>query len=627
MCGIAGSYSRGNSPGEQSDVVERMVGSLRHRGPDAVGYLRDSPLSMGMARLSIIDVAGGDQPLFNEDGQVAVICNGEIYNHDILRKELESAGHRLATGSDVEVIAHLYEEHGDQCFSRLHGMYAVALWDMPRRRLVLARDRLGIKPLFYAIGADGAVMFASEIKAFRSAGTIPLSLDMEALDRYFTFGYVPAPSTIYKEIRRLPAGHLLICDESGANVQRFWQLPSPRQASSTLLEDEDALLGLLRNAVRSQLMSEVPLGAFLSGGIDSSLIVALMSQESSAPVRTFTLGFSGHQKGYLDERVYAREISAQYGTVHTELEVSPEFETVLDEIVEAFDEPFADDSVIPSYYICKLARQHVTVALTGLGGDELFGGYERYLGMHVSSAYGRLPSFLRARAIPALVGKLPDRDLGPMNMDRLKRFVKGGTQSDATRYLGYLSVVTPELKNVLYAGQRWPRRGAELDTILTSTFDSASDAVDAALRYDLLTYLPDDVLALTDRLSMQHSLELRVPFLDEDVVSYAAALPSDLKVRGTTKKFLLRRVASRFLPPSVMNHRKQGFASPMAQWLRTGKEKYIRDALSPQKIAAHGLFDSAVIATMVEQHLAHKESHYRALFTLLMFQKWFERFR
>ena len=344
------------------------------------------------------------------------------------------------------------------------------------------------------------------------------------------------------------------------------------------------------------------------------------------PARTFTLGFAGRNDGYLDERVYAREVSDRFKTIHTELEVAPDFEGTIDEIVEAFDEPFADDSVIPTFYICKLARQHVKVALTGLGGDELFGGYERYLGIDLSTIYQRIPSAVRTQLLEPVAARLPEREIGMFKTNRLKRFVRGVSQSPQDRYFSYLSVLSRSLKRDLYTSELSAQPPGTLEALDTWRGDWSQDPLDAALRYDLCTYLPDDVLALTDRLSMHHSLELRVPFLDESVVAFAAALPSQMKVHLGTKKYLLRRVAARLLPKSILNHRKQGFASPMAQWLRSGKQDFIAGMLAPERLAKHGFFNPEIVQEMIKAHTERRESHHRELFALLMFQRWFERF-
>jgi asparagine synthase (glutamine-hydrolysing) len=625
MCGIAGLWSGTGDIERRRPEVERMIGALQHRGPDDRGLYVGTRAAIGMTRLSIVDLASGHQPLSSEDGRIVVVCNGEIYNHEELRRDLAAKGHALRSRSDVEVVAHLYEEYGTRFVEHLRGMFAIALWDATRERLVLARDRIGIKPLFYA-NRGGTLLFGSEIKALMRGGTLRGSLDRDALDAYLTFGYIPCPLTIYEEIRKLEPGHLLICDATGVEITPYWRLSCDAEADG----DEDTLargfIDRFRGAVQSHLMSDVAVGAFLSGGVDSGLIVALMAECHGAPVKTFTAGFHSSGGGYLDERPYARMISRRYGTQHVELEIEPKLDEVLDEVVTAFDEPFADDSVIPSYYICKLARSEVTVGLTGLGGDELFGGYERHLGLQLGALYGRVPSPVR-RLLLSLLNRLPERRDGHHTVNHLKRFARAAHLAPSPRYLGYLSVFDAPLRERLCAreGRAGGADGAGTDMRFFES-RSGSDLLARALHHDTHTYLPDDVLALTDRLSMHHSLELRVPFLDHPLVEFCAAIPSRLKIRGLTKKYLLKKAARAYLPAEVLDHRKQGFASPMAAWLRGALKTYVTDALSPRRLAQHGLFDAGLVGTLLDEHMSRRESRDRQLFTLLMFQKWHERY-
>jgi len=622
MCGIAGLWG---SPADLLDrraEVEAMVGALHHRGPDDRGLYVGTRAAIGMTRLSIVDLTSGHQPLSNEDGRIVVVCNGEIYNHAELRRTLAARGHAFKSHSDVEVISHLYEEYGLHFVDHLRGMFALALWDAARERLVLARDRIGIKPLFYARQGT-RLLFGSEIKAV-ARGTRGLTLDRDAMDAYLTFGYIPAPLTIYQEIRKLEPGHLLVCDHSGVSTTPYWHLA--HEAASDA--DEESLsrefVSRFRDAVRSHLMSDVSVGAFLSGGVDSGLVVALMAECQDAPVRTFTAGFRSSGGGFLDERPYARMISRRYATQHTELEIEPRLDEVLDDVVSTFDEPFADDSVIPSYYICKLARSAVTVSLTGLGGDELFGGYDRYLGLQLGALYGRLPAPVRRLAL-SFMNRLPESRGGHHAVNHLKRFVRAAHLAPAPRYLGYLSVFDKGLRERVCTPH--PEHGGNAATDMRFFASrEGGDLLASALHHDIHTYLPDDVLALTDRLSMRHSLELRVPFLDHSLVEFCAGIPSRLKIRRLTKKYLLKKAARQFLPADVLDHRKQGFASPMATWLRGALKTYVTDALSPARLARHGLFNPSAVRTLIDEHMHRRESRDRQLFTLLMFQKWHERY-
>jgi asparagine synthase (glutamine-hydrolysing) len=599
-----------------------MVSTLRHRGPDDDGFVHEAGFSMGMRRLSIVDIAGGHQPISNEDGTVTVVCNGEIYNHLDLRRQLEQSGHRFSTRSDVEVLAHLYEELGTSCVERLRGMFGFAIWDAARRRLVLGRDRLGIKPLYYALTPD-RLLFGSELKAIVASELVPLTIDEEAIDRFLTFGYVPAPLSIYREVRKLEPAHLLVYENGVGRFERYWDLRFRPDRESDARELADRFLAMLRDAVSSHLMGEVPLGAFLSGGIDSSLVVALMSEAMQRPVHTFTMAFGGSAGKGFDERDAARLVSRRYGTTHTEYEVEPSVEEAVTCAVEAFDEPFADDSVIPSYHICRLASRDVTVALTGLGGDELFAGYERHLGLELSLAYDRVPLVFRSAMAP-LGQALPEPRDGGNRVNHLKRFLRSSEEPPARRYLRYTTVMDDTLKDTLYKS---PALEATRNRNEVARFGAGPEAsaLSQALYHDSSTYLPDDILTLTDRLSMLHSLELRVPFLDHPLVEFCATIPDRFKIQGLAKKYLLRQVARPFLPAELMNRRKQGFGSPMASWFRHELKSYLCDALSQRKLERHDLFRPEAVRKLVSEHGSRRESHERPLFALLMFQQWWDR--
>lgn len=622
MCGIAGVYASREHPDRVREVVGEMVASLHHRGPNDRGFAYFGHFAMGMTRLSIVDVAGGHQPISSEDGTVTVICNGEIYNHEALRRQLLERGHRFATKSDVEVIVHLYEDVGVRCVEQLQGMFGFAIWDQRRQRLVIGRDRLGIKPLYYA-QSEGRLLFGSELKALVKSGLLSLSVDEVAIDRFLTFGYIPAPYSIYREVRKLEPGHVLVWENERATIERYWQLQFKPDLHRSEQEFAEEFLRLFSDAIGSHLMGEVPLGAFLSGGLDSSLLVALMSERMHSPVRTFTMGFGGSAGRHFDERPFARLVSDRYKTIHTEYEVQPKVDDVLATAVDAFDEPFADDSVIPSYYICKLAKQDVTVALTGLGGDELFGGYERYVGLKLSQTYERIPSPLR-RVIGPVAEALPEPKSGRNRINHLKRFVRSAGEIPARRYLQYITVVGEPLKTSLYAGLpvTVSQNGHGL-----ARFEAGPDAtiLGQALYNDICTYLPDDILALSDRLSMLQGLELRVPFLDHPLVEFCATIPDKFKIRNLTKKYLLRSVSAAYLPESILTHKKQGFGSPMASWLRHELRGYMADVLSEKNLAQHGLFDAGTVQRLMSEHVNHQESHDRPLFALLMFQKWWDR--
>lgn len=617
MCGIAGLWSPGVRAGELRPIVERMTSTLWRRGPDDDGFWCGDGVALGMRRLSIIDVAGGRQPIASEDGSIVAVCNGEIYNHLQLRRDLQSRGHRFATGSDVEVAIHLYEELCTGMLAHLRGMFGLAIWDARRAQLLVARDRLGIKPMF-VLERPGLLAFASELKALQATPWASRDVDEAGLDRYLARGYVPAPYTIFKGVRKLLPGHYLQVSASGSVMNPYWQLPPGIPAP---IDERDALEELerrLQEAVSSHLMSDVPLGAFLSGGVDSSLIVAMMTAGADRPVRTFTIGFGGQTAGFLDERPYARLTSQRYRTEHVEFEVKPDVEAVLDEVVEAFDEPFADDSVIPSYYICQLARQHVTVALTGLGGDELFGGYERHLGIALSDRLERLAPRQARQLAAALLERLPDSSGGSHRVDHLKRFARAWALDGHARYRSYLTVFDPAARAALLTTPSPPTEVA-----LPPIDDEPLLAW--ALRHDLLEYLPDDVLALTDRLSMWHSLELRVPFLDHPLVEFCQRVPVGFKVRGGSKKHLLKRLAGRWLPEEVLRHRKQGFEAPMATWLRRDLRDYVNSVLSPGRLSRYGLLRPDAVTELLAAHQEGRQRSSKQIFAILMLQKWLER--
>ena len=627
MCGICGYFGDGaRLPG---DALERMNRTLERRGPDDSGVFQGPGVGLAMRRLSIIDIAGGRQPIHNEDATVWVVFNGEIYNYRELRAELLQRGHRFATNSDTEVIVHLYEEYGDGFVQQLRGMFAFALWDAPRQRGLIVRDRLGIKPLFYA-QANGALLFGSEIKAVLASGIVGRELDSQALDAFFTFTYIPAPLTIHRGVRKLEPGHLLVWEGGRIEKRCYWDLDMAgvdSQADERLwLERFDAAIG---DAVESHLVSDVPVGAFLSGGIDSSLVVGFMSPRLADPVQTFTMGFDGARNPLIDERPLAARVAARYGCKSRDYAVQPDFREIVGDIVDAFDEPFADDSVIPSYYISQFTRRHVKVALSGLGGDELFAGYERYSGVLLGQHYSRLmPGPLHRRLIQPMVEQLPEPGRGGDRVDHIKRFAAAALQPPAERYLSYVSTVPAAERRRLFA----PDVARRIDFQATGRFITdpyercnAPDDVARALYVDMKTYLPEDILALSDRLSMWHSLELRVPLVDHKLVELSARLPSRHKINWRHKKVLLKRIAERYLPAEVMNHRKQGFESPMAAWLRTDLVGYARTVLGEGRLGKSGFFDSGYVATKLEEHLAGRRKNNKLLFSLIMFQEWLER--
>jgi asparagine synthase (glutamine-hydrolysing) len=627
VCGIAGLYSLTDDPLETPGLLERMTSSLTHRGPDECGYHRDARSALGHRRLSIIDLKSGQQPLYNEDHTVSVVFNGEIYNFEDIRRRLLERGHRFRTRSDTETIVHAYEEWGPSCVERFRGMFAFAIRDERRDTLFLARDRFGKKPLFYAT-YDGMFVFASEMKAILADPRFTREIDEEALAAYFTLSYIPAPRTIFKGICKLLPGHTITIRRGQIQQQRYWSLafnPNRRRREADVV---DELTDRIDEAVRIRLMSEVPLGAFLSGGIDSSAVVAFMAMSSPNPVNTFTIGFSGNTGSFDDERQYARMTSDRYRTQHYEYEVRPDLSGIIESIVRSFDEPFADDGAIPSYYVCKTAREHVTVALSGLGGDEAFLGYERYLGFRLGQWFNRVPAPVRSGVIRPLVGWLPEPRLGGNRINHLKRFVRAAVDDEARRYFGFVTKIAPEYRHRLF-GPNGGRTSDAAESVQESFMSHyreapADDPLDRLLYCDTQTYLPDDILALTDRLSMCHSLEVRVPFLDHELFEFAATIPADLKIKWLQKKRLLKKSVAPLLPRPVLSHKKQGFVGPMSHWLKTDLRRQTLDVLSPERLARHGLFDTATVSRILSDHFDGRETNDTLIWSLVVFQIWFD---
>ena len=624
MCGICGFLSV--SPWS-ADTLQAMNDAIRHRGPDGEGSLLSGGVGLAMRRLAIIDVAGGAQPVYNEDRSVAVIFNGEIYNFKTLREGLSARGHVFRTNSDTEVLVHLYEEQGAELVRELDGMFAFALWDARKETLLLARDRLGIKPLFLVSLPDG-VLFGSEMKSLLATGLVPTDLDWQAVDEFLAYTFIPAPRTIYRAVRKIPPATIVTVGLNGEMSQRtYWQIPDvpvdPRTPRAWVARIESSL----RRAVQSHLVSDVPVGAFLSGGIDSGLMVAMMAAASDRPVETFTVGFGDSGSSFLDERVYARMIAQRYRLNHHEINVEPHVTDIIEDIVASFDEPFADDSVIPSYYVSRETARFVKVALTGLGGDELFGGYRRHLGVRVGQAYGRVPRWLRDGLIDPLVRRLPEPKSSSDRIDHLKRFSRASSLRPAGRYQDSMASLPAAERLRLYAKELAARVDSSATTAtIVGTFDGFryGTEVDRALKTDLRWYLPDDILTLTDRLSMWHSLELRVPYLDHHLVAEAMTIPSALKIRGLDQKHILKQVASRWLPEPVLRHRKQGFEAPMGRWLRGPLRGMMEDVLTTGAVTSAGVFDPDEVRRLQCEHLSGARKHSKALFSLLMFHLWWE---
>lgn len=625
MCGICGQVATDPRAVVSADQIRRMSATMRHRGPDDEGVWAAGPVGLGNTRLSIIDVAGGHQPIGNEDGTVWAVQNGEIYNYGQLRAELAAAGHRFATDhSDTEALVHLYEEHGVDFARRLRGMFAVALWDGRARRLVLLRDRLGIKPLFYAQTPAGLV-FGSEIKALLAA-SVPRRLDPVALHHYLTFDYVPGPRTMFEGVRKLPAGQRLIWEDGVARVEPWWDFP-PQGAAPPEARDlataKAALLARLEDAVRATMVSDVPVGAFLSGGIDSSVVVALMSRVAAGPVRTFAVGF---EEASYNELPYAREVARYCGTEHHELVLKPQVEGILRGLVDAFDEPFADSSAVAAWSVSEAAARHAKVMLSGDGGDEVFGGYVIYQADRLAGLYRRLPAILGERAIPALAERLPASE-AKMSWDlKVKRFVRHARLDPGGAHGAWRLIFSEEMKRQLYAAP--PAAAPDSLDLARGYFDAypGPDLLNRFLVVDAKLSLVDDMLTKVDRTSMAHSLEVRVPLLDHELVEWVTRLPSSLKVRRLTLKYLFREVARDLLPRRIAARPKAGFHVPAPSWLKHELRPLVDEVLGEAALRRQGLFDPAYVRSLVDAHQAGRENYSRNLWGLLMFGLWYERY-
>jgi len=627
MCGICGLLATRTGGHVDPREVEGMARALRHRGPDDQGLAADPAGRAVLAarRLAIIDLEGGHQPLSNEDGSVWASQNGEIYNHDALRAELRARGHRFATRSDTEVLAHAYEEWGLGFVERLRGMFAIALWDAPRGRLVLARDRLGIKPLVYG-EHEGRLGWASEIKALLAAG-FPRRLDPTALHDYLSFNYVPAPLTMFEGIQKLPPAHLAVWEAGQLRLERYWRLPvstgrlAPGTERRALAEQ---LRGRLEDAVTACLVSDVPVGAFLSGGLDSSLVVALMARLAGRQVDSFAVGFA--EDSY-NELPWARQVAAHCGTRHHEAVLSPNIGDIIHGLVEAFDEPFADSSAVGSWVVAREAAKSAKVVLSGDGGDEVFGGYVIYQADRLAPYYRRLPEALKARWLPALARRLPASD-AKMSWDlKARRFLEHGRLDPLAAHGSWRLIFSEEMKSRLYGPHFTPAGHDSLGLLRAIYHDHQDpDPLNRFLAVDSLVSLPDDMLTKVDRTSMAHSLEVRVPLLDHHLVEWMSRLPSSVKLRGLTLKALLKDAAAGLLPKAVIHRRKAGFHVPIPGWLKGELAPLVDQHLGVPNLARQGIFHPAYVQELIQEDRAGKANHSRNLWGLLMFSLWYERY-
>ncbi len=619
MCGICGVFEYRSKEPIPERLLDPMLEVIRHRGPDDDGKYVDGELALGMRRLSIIDLTGGKQPIFNEDRSVVIVFNGEIYNYVELAEQLRGRGHHLETASDTEVIVHLYEEFGDDCVQQLRGMFAFAIWDVKRRRLLVVRDRLGVKPLYYSAVGERLV-FGSEIKAILQHPEVRPSLDPEALSNFLSLKYVPSPQTMFRGIAALPPGHLLTCDADGVSVRQYWDLSFAGNEHNHRGEESAAeeLEALLRESVRLELRSDVPFGAFLSGGVDSSTIVALMSQFLNEPVKTFSVGFTGEGEAF-SELPYARMVAQRYETDHHEIFVGPQdFIDLASKVVWHLDQPIADEADLPNYMVSELASRHVKMVLTGEGGDELFAGYARYAGEQFSTLFRGIPGPIRSLAL-ATSARVP-------GLGRQKIALYALSQTDeAVRLTNWFPLFNRDMKSALLSNElKMALDGSSTDQVFARQLarTDATDPLSRMLYVDTKLWLPDDLLARGDKTSMAASLEARVPLLDHKLVEFAASLPSHMKLHGLARKYLLKKVSRKLLPAPIIDRKKKGFPVPTSLWFRKEARSFLRDQLSPDRVRQRGLFNPDYVEQLIEKHESGFVNGGNLLWGLLSVELW-----
>ena len=623
MCGIVGLVRNDGKPVDR-DLLARMNDAIRHRGPDDDGFYLNGPVGLGMRRLAIIDLKSGQQPIHNQDGTTWIVFNGEIYNYLELRQQLEKLGHTFYTNSDTEAIVHAYDQYGSNCPKYLRGMFAFAIWDERTQELFLTRDRVGKKPILYA-EVNGQLVFGSEFTALLQHPDISREIQPEAIDAYLSFMCVPAPLTAYRSIRKLEPGHWLRWRKGEITIERYWQPDFSQKLDISEEEAGERAIEILRDSVKVRLMSEVPLGAFLSGGIDSSAVVALMAQESNEKVKTFSIGFEEQD---FSELHHARRVAEWVGADHHEFIVRPDAVEILPLLVEHYGEPYADSSAVPTYYVARETRKHVTVALNGDGGDESFAGYERYAAMQLAENYRKVPEFVR-KSVKVGVGLIPTSELGRSRLRSGKRFLEAASLPKVDRYLRWMSIFDTTAKSSLYSDAfKSETTSGYAKSLLEPWFVRANGSgfVDASLLTDLMTYLPNDLLVKVDIATMAVSLEARSPFLDHHVIEFAASLPEKFKLRGLTTKYLLKKVLRKLLPSENLDRRKMGFGVPIGHWFRGKMQPFLREVVLSEKALNRGLFRPETVRQLVDQHTEGKRDYSHQLWTLLMLELWFQRF-
>ena len=625
MCGIAGWINLTPSQNDEA-VLHSMCETIVHRGPNSEGIWMDDTVALGMRRLSIIDLHTGNQPVYSEDKSIVVMMNGELYNYREVKADLVKRGHRFVTQTDTEIVPHLYQEYGDDFVDHINGMFAITLWDTRKQRLIIARDRYGEKPLYYGI-FDGKLIYASEPKALLAHPSVSPELDMDAMRHYLSFDYVPAPRSIYKDISKLPAAHIMTVENGEVKTRRYWNLSFSKNGHKPSLEKAASdLRDLLSDAVRMRLVADVPLGILLSGGIDSSTVAAFATRHATETVKTFSIGFT---EDSFDETRYAREVAAHLGTDHYEEMISAEKAgDLISEIGKWLDEPLSDGSLIPTYLLARFVRKHVTVALGGDGGDEIFAGYPMYFAHKVAGAYNSIPQFLRSGLIEPVVRRLP---VSTKNMSfdyKAKRFVKSAKFEAIQRHHAWFGSFSIDEQKPLLTENVLTQTNSDIYAGPRSLLDicDARDEIERMQYLDMNFYMAEDILTKVDRASMAVSLETRAPFLDPRIGQFAAALPLEYKLRGNKGKYILKKSVEGLLPGTILHRSKKGFGIPIAEWLKGRLNPLMHDLLAPARLKDQGLFESDYVQTLIAEHEKGIASHHKQLWTLLVFQLWYDNF-
>ncbi len=627
MCGIAGWINLKQSDvGDHTEaVLHSMCERIVHRGPNSEGIWMDDTIALGMRRLSIIDLHTGDQPVFSEDKSIVVMMNGELYNYREVRDDLEKRGHKFITKSDTEILPHLYEEYGEDMLDHLNGMYAFSLWDTRRKKLIIARDRFGEKPLYYGV-FDGKLLYASEPKAILAHPSVKEELNLDAMRHYLSYDYVPAPHSIYKGISKLPAAHVLTVENGEIKTRRYWNLTFAKTGHKSLEKSAAELKDLLSDAVRMRLVADVPLGVLLSGGVDSSAVAAFATQHATETVKTFSIGFT---EDSFDETKYARQVAAHLGTDHHEeiLSVAKAAELIGD-IGTWLDEPMSDGSLIPTYLLARFVRKHVTVALGGDGGDELFAGYPMYYAHKVAKLYSTVPGLVRSGLIEPIVRSLPVSTKNLSFEYKAKRFVRASNYDTITRHHSWFGSFTPDEQKLLLTEHALTNSSGDIYAGARDMLKlcDATSEIEQMQYLDMNFYMAEDILTKVDRASMAVSLETRAPFLDPRVGQFAASLPLDYKLRGSKGKHVLKKSLQGLLPTNILHRSKKGFGIPIAEWLKTLLNPLMHDMLAPERLKAQGIFESDYVQKLITEHENGIASHHKQLWTMLVFQLWQENF-